>query len=102
MYELKTKFHEFNVLIILIFILLQVVGSKDIILYDPKWSEYLYPFEDKFLMNTAQVDPINPDLSKFTNFSKAKATLCTLNEGMYFKLYKMSNIGANSIKNLLA
>ncbi|VVC33352.1 JmjC domain [Cinara cedri] len=61
--------------------LAQVVGSKDIILYDPKWSKCLYPYEDKFLMNTAQVNPIKPDLSKFSNFPQAKATLCTLNKG---------------------
>lgn len=58
-----------------------MVGSKDVILYDPKWSKYLYPYEDKFLMNTAQVNPVDPDLSKFPNFPKAKALLCTLNEG---------------------
>lgn len=62
-----------------------MVGSKDIILYDPKWSETLYPYEDKFLMNTAQVDPINPDFGKFPNFSQAKAMFCALNEGMNFK-----------------
>lgn len=61
--------------------LAQVVGSKYIILYDPKWSEYLYPYDDKFLKNTAQVDPVKPDLSQFPNFSQVKATHCTLNEG---------------------
>jgi lysine-specific demethylase 8 len=61
-----------------------VIGSKDIILYDPKWSEFLYPYEDKFLTNTAQVNPVKPDLNKFPNFSQAKAMLCTLNEGMHF------------------
>lgn len=61
-----------------------MVGSKDVILYNPKWSEHLYPYEDKLLMNTAKVDPVNPDLDKFPNFSEAKAMLCTLNEGMIF------------------
>lgn len=64
-----------------------MVGSKDVILYDPKWSKYLYPYEDKFLMNTAQVNPVKPDLSKFPNFPQAKATLCTLNEGTNKKIY---------------
>jgi len=62
-----------------------VVGSKEIILYDPKWSEYLYPYEDKFLKNTAQVDPTKPDLSRFPNFSQAKPMFCKLNEGRHFK-----------------
>lgn len=62
-----------------------MVGSKDIILYNPKWSDCLYPHEDKFLMNTAQVDPVNPDLNKFPNFIQANAIHCTLNEGMHFK-----------------
>lgn len=43
----------------------------------------MYPYEDKFLMNTAQVDPVKPDLSQFPNFFQAKAMLCTLNEGTY-------------------
>lgn len=62
-----------------------MIGTKDIILYDPKWSKYLYPFEDKFLNHTSQVDPVNPDLNQFIDFPKAKATLCTLKEGMHFK-----------------
>jgi len=66
-----------------------VVGSKDIILYDPKWSKCLYPYDDKFLMNTAQVDPAKPDLNKFPDFSQAKAMLCTLNEGIHFKILKV-------------
>ncbi|XP_015379377.1 PREDICTED: lysine-specific demethylase 8 [Diuraphis noxia] len=61
--------------------LAQVVGSKYIILYDPKWTEYLYPYDDKFLKNTAQVDPVKPDLCQFPNFSQVKATHCILNEG---------------------
>ncbi|XP_027848509.2 bifunctional peptidase and arginyl-hydroxylase JMJD5 isoform X1 [Aphis gossypii] len=61
--------------------LAQVVGSKYIILYDPKWSEYLYPYDDKFLKNTAQVDPVKPDFCQFPNFSHVKAMHCILNEG---------------------
>ncbi|XP_050428165.1 bifunctional peptidase and arginyl-hydroxylase JMJD5-like isoform X2 [Adelges cooleyi] len=61
--------------------LAQVVGTKDIILYDPKWTECLYPYEEKLLMNTAQVDPIKPDLSKYPKFSLAEAKHCTLHEG---------------------
>lgn len=63
--------------------LAQVVGSKYIILYDPKWSEYLYPYDDKFLKNTAQVDPVKPDFCRFPNFSQVKAIHCILNEGTY-------------------
>lgn len=40
-------------------------------------------------MNTAQVDPVQPDLSKFPDFSQAKPMLCTLNEGMNFKILKV-------------
>lgn len=59
----------------------------------------MYPYEDKLLMNTAQVDPVKPDLCKFPNFSQAKAMICTLNKGMntynsyYFEdVYHPSNI----------
>lgn len=40
-------------------------------------------------MNTAQVDPIKPDLSKYPKFSLAEAKHCTLHEGlMKLLLYK--------------
>lgn len=42
-------------------------------------------------MNTAQIDPIKPDLRKFPNFSKAKPIFCTLKEGMNFKnMFKLN------------
>lgn len=47
-------------------------------------------------MNTAQIDPIKPDLKKFPNFSKAKAILCTLKEGMNFKNMDMFNTYYNT------
>lgn len=63
----------------------------------------MYPYEDKLLMNTAQVDPIKPDFSKFPKFSEANAMLCTLTEGMNFKNifigYKKSNTGQNVFNN---
>jgi len=66
-----------------------VVGSKNVILYDPKWSECLYPYEDKFLRNTAQVDPVKPDLNQFPKFSHAKPVFCELNEGIYLHFVSM-------------
>jgi len=65
-------------------------------LYDPKWSEYLYPYDDKFLKNTAQVDPVKPDLCQFPNFSQVKAAHCILNEGMH----KKNNIFNNNGKRI--
>lgn len=45
----------------------------------------MYPYDDKFLMNTAQVDPVKPDLNQFPNFVQAKPVFCNLNEGMYLE-----------------
>lgn len=53
-------------------------------------------------MNTAQVDPIKADFSKFPNFSKAKALFCTLKEGMSLKnmyMLKMCYILNNMCNN---
>nr|CAH7724028.1 unnamed protein product [Callosobruchus chinensis] len=62
-------------------ILAQVFGTKQILLYSPDDSPYLYPHEEKLLNNTAQVDPLKPDLDHFPDFHKAKMYKCLLEPG---------------------
>ncbi|CAH1119822.1 unnamed protein product [Phaedon cochleariae] len=62
-------------------ILAQVYGSKQVVLFSPKDTPYLYPHEDKLLNNTAQVNPIDPDLEKFQEYSKASMYKCLLEPG---------------------
>ncbi|VEN41920.1 unnamed protein product [Callosobruchus maculatus] len=62
-------------------ILSQVFGTKQILLYSPDDSPYLYPHEEKLLNNTAQVDPLKPDLDHFPEFHKAKMYKCLLEPG---------------------
>nr|XP_023022398.1 lysine-specific demethylase 8-like [Leptinotarsa decemlineata] len=62
-------------------ILAQIYGYKQIILFSPKDSPFLYPHEDKLLNNTAQVNPLQPDLEKYPKFSKAKMYKCLLGPG---------------------
>lgn len=62
-------------------ILAQVFGAKQIILFSPKDSEYLYPHDTQLLSNTAQVDPVEPNLTEFPNFTKAKMYKCLLEAG---------------------
>jgi len=53
-------------------LLTQVVGRKYIRLYHPKYSQYLYPYDNSsILTNTSQVDVENPDVSKFPFFHEA-------------------------------
>ncbi|KAJ8922340.1 hypothetical protein NQ315_004283 [Exocentrus adspersus] len=62
-------------------ILAQVYGTKQLLLFSPKDSSYLYPHEGKLLFNTAQVDPSCPDLVKHPQFVKAKMYKCLLEPG---------------------
>lgn len=63
------------------FTLFQIYGSKQIILFCPEDSKYLYPYESTLLSNTSQVDPISPNLEKFPEFSLTTPYKCLLNEG---------------------
>lgn len=62
-------------------LLCQVFGYKRVILYDPKDSSALYPYNTRLLSNTAQVDPLNPDYEKWPNFVKAKGLMAYLKPG---------------------
>lgn len=62
-------------------ILAQVYGTKQLLLYSPEDTNFLYPHDEKMLSNTAQVDPLNPNESKFPNFKKAKMYKCLLEPG---------------------
>lgn len=60
---------------------MQVVGTKQIILFRPEDSIYLYPHGDPLLSNTAQVDPVSPNLEKFPKYAEAKGIKCLLEPG---------------------
>ncbi|CAK1552886.1 unnamed protein product [Leptosia nina] len=62
-------------------LLTQVVGEKRIYLFSPSDSEYLYPHESDLLDNTARVDPRNPKLGEFPNYTSAKPYYCVLKPG---------------------
>lgn len=62
-------------------ILAQVYGTKQLLMFSPEDTKNVYPHDEKMLSNTAQVDPLNPDLSKFPNFKLAKMYKCLLEPG---------------------
>lgn len=62
-------------------LLAQVVGEKQLFLFSPVDSEYLYPHGHELLNNTAQVDPRQPDLEKYPKYREAKAHYCILKPG---------------------
>lgn len=62
-------------------LLVQVVGEKYIRLYSSSENEKLYPYQDRMLHNSSQVDVENPDLKKFPLFSTAKFMETILKEG---------------------
>ncbi|XP_050682162.1 bifunctional peptidase and arginyl-hydroxylase JMJD5 [Leptidea sinapis] len=62
-------------------LLAQVVGEKQIFLFSPKDSEYLYCHEDELLNNTAQVDPREPDLDKYPKYKHSTPYYCRLKPG---------------------
>ncbi|KAF6208129.1 hypothetical protein GE061_016579 [Apolygus lucorum] len=62
-------------------LLCQVVGTKRILLFSPKDSEFLYPHDETLLNNTAQVDPYHPDKAKFPKFEHAVIYYCNLRPG---------------------
>ncbi|KAG0625822.1 hypothetical protein M758_2G082700 [Ceratodon purpureus] len=62
-------------------LLTQVVGRKYVRLYTPEDSPRLYPYTEKMLCNSSQVDLTNVDLLKFPNFENLKFVDCILEEG---------------------
>ncbi|XP_072399897.1 lysine-specific demethylase 8 isoform X1 [Diabrotica undecimpunctata] len=62
-------------------LLAQVYGTKQVILFAPSDTQYLYPHEEKLLNNTAQVNPVQPDLEEHPQFTKATMFKCLLEPG---------------------
>lgn len=62
-------------------LLAQVVGEKQLFLFSPLDSEFLYPHEHELLNNTAQIDPRHPDLEKYPKYKEAKVNYCKLKPG---------------------
>lgn len=62
-------------------LLAQVVGQKSIFLYSPLDSKFVYPHDEELLCNTAQIDPREPNLEKYPEYSKASPLHCVLNPG---------------------
>lgn len=57
-----------------------MLGEKQIILFSPEDSEFLYPYETKMLFNTAKVDPVRPNLTACPDFPQATLYKCILRE----------------------
>uniref|UniRef100_A0A131YQC1 JmjC domain-containing protein 5 n=1 Tax=Rhipicephalus appendiculatus TaxID=34631 RepID=A0A131YQC1_RHIAP len=62
-------------------LLAQVFGEKYIRLYEKSQTGFLYPYEERLLENTSQVDVENPDHEKFPLFKTAQYTECVLRPG---------------------
>ncbi|KAL3288978.1 hypothetical protein HHI36_003421 [Cryptolaemus montrouzieri] len=62
-------------------LLAQIYGTKQVLLFAPSDTQFLYPYEETLLRNTSQVDPMMPNLELYPNFKKAKMYKCLLNEG---------------------
>ncbi|XP_021207491.2 bifunctional peptidase and arginyl-hydroxylase JMJD5 [Bombyx mori] len=62
-------------------LLSQVVGEKQIYLFPPSDSKYLYPHDHELLSNTAKVDPREPNYEIYPEYRHAKAYYCKLKPG---------------------
>lgn len=62
-------------------LLTQIVGSKAILLADPKYNDDIYPYEDALLFNTSQVNPEKPDFDQFPKFKDVPLMQCVLEPG---------------------
>jgi hypothetical protein len=61
--------------------LMQLVGSKEYIVYSPDQGQYLYPRQGSEA-NRSQVEDLEqPDLQRFPLFAKARASRCILRAG---------------------
>lgn len=62
-------------------LLTQVVGEKQIFLFSPDDTEYLYPHDHELLHNTSKIDPRFPNLQKYPKYKDAKVHYCVLRRG---------------------
>ncbi|XP_030034808.2 bifunctional peptidase and arginyl-hydroxylase JMJD5 [Manduca sexta] len=62
-------------------LLSQVIGEKQLFLFSPQDSEYLYPHDHQLLNNTARIDPRQPDLDIYPKYKHAKPYYCVLKPG---------------------
>ncbi|XP_075747110.1 lysine-specific demethylase 8 isoform X2 [Rhipicephalus microplus] len=62
-------------------LLAQVFGEKYIRLYEKSQTGFLYPYEERLLENTSQVDVEHPNHEKFPSFRRAQYTECVLRPG---------------------
>lgn len=51
------------------------------VLFCPEDAPYLYAYEEELLNNTAQVDPLDPDLETFPKYAKATPKYCIIKAG---------------------
>lgn len=61
--------------------LAQVFGSKQLILFPPEQSRFLYTWSNSKLLDGAKVDPEHPDLEQYPLFEQARGLECTLESG---------------------
>lgn len=63
-------------------LLAQVYGRKQVKLFSPEDSEFLYPaYDEELSLHSRILDIDNPDYAEFPNFKNAKPYVCTLRPG---------------------
>ncbi|WP_071898528.1 cupin-like domain-containing protein [Cystobacter ferrugineus] len=61
--------------------LAQVFGRKQLLLYPPEQSRFLYTWSNSKLLDGAKVDPDHPDPRQYPLFEQARGLECTLEPG---------------------